>query len=101
MIGSSAAEASRLPERLRGDGPCQDCGTVDNVVWFTDNVFWNQVMGGPVTIGDPGGIVCIPCFVVRVDAAGFHVTGWRLLPEWHWETHDEQAARKAMEAAGD
>ncbi len=78
-----------LPEHLRGDGPCQDCGTLDNIVWFTDNVFWNQVVGGPATMYDPGGLLCIPCFVLRVDAAGLNPTGWRLLPEWRWDERSE------------
>lgn len=73
-----------LPDELRGDGPCGDCGTSDNIVWFADNVFWNAVMGGPEALGDPGGIVCIPCFVTRVKAAGFRPSGWRLYPEWAW-----------------
>ena len=75
---------SELPERLRGDGPCGDCGTSDNIVWFTDNVLWNAVMGGPGTMDDPGGIVCIPCFIKRTDTAGLDPTGWRLTAEWPW-----------------
>jgi hypothetical protein len=89
-----------LPAELRGDGPCGDCGTVDNVVWFTESVFWNRVMRRPdVAAEAAGGIVCIPCFVVRTDAAGLYPTGWRLLPDFHWETRDEREARKARPAA--
>lgn len=73
-----------LPDRLRGDGPCHDCGTPDNIIWFAPSVFWNIVMGGPAAMGDPGGIVCIPCFVKRTDAAGYAPTGWQLTPEWRW-----------------
>ncbi len=84
-----------MPDHLRGDGPCSDCGTSDNVVWFTDNVLWNHVMAFPeVSFDDPGGILCIPCFVVRVDEAGLFPTGWRLLPDFHWETREEREARR-------
>lgn len=75
-----------LPEHLRGDGPCQGCGTPDNIVWFTESPVWNFVMGGPTASSDPGGLLCIPCFVKRADAAGLEPTGWRLLPEWRWTT---------------
>lgn len=70
-----------LPSHLRGDGPCDDCGTRDNIVWFTENPLWNEVC-------PRGGLVCIPCFVQRVDQAGLMPTGWRLLPDWHWTTRD-------------
>lgn len=74
-----------LPERLRGDGPCVDCGTFDNIVWFTDSVFWNQVMGPD----DRYAIVCMLCFVIRTAAVGFWPTGWRLVPEWPWREFSE------------
>lgn len=83
-------DVASLPDHLRGDGPCQDCGTVDNIVWFAENVLWNHVMAATTpgeenpAFYDPGGIVCIPCFIKRVDAAGLAPTGWRLLPEWRW-----------------
>jgi hypothetical protein len=82
---------SALPEDLRGDGPCDDCGTPDNIVWFTESVLWNDV------IKDQGDdkILCIPCFVKRVDAAGYYPTGWRLTAEWHWETKTERDVRRA------
>jgi hypothetical protein len=82
-----------LPEHLRGDGPCGDCGTLDNIIWFTESVLWNAVMRPDGETGDP--LLCIPCFVKRVDAAGLAPTGWRLIPDWHWETTNEYAARKA------
>lgn len=89
----------KVPEHLRGDGPCRDCDTTKNIIWFTDNVLWNEVMAFPeVGSNDPGGIVCIPCFVRRVDRAGLCPTGWRLLPDWHWETREEQAARQIRSA---
>jgi hypothetical protein len=78
-----------MPEDLRGDGPCADCGTLDNIVWFTESVFWNDVVRRDGT----DAILCIPCFVVRVDAAGYRPTGWRLLPEWHWETQADRWKR--------
>lgn len=82
-----------LPAHLRGDGPCGDCGTRDNIIWFTDNVLWNEVMRPPGYESDP--LLCIPCFVLRVDAAGLAPTGWRLVPDWHWETHAERDTRRA------
>jgi hypothetical protein len=83
-----------LPDQLRGDGPCADCGTKDNICWFTESVFWNEV----VRNNDPSAmdaILCIPCFVIRVEAKGYKPTVWRLTPEFHWETAQEQAARRA------
>jgi hypothetical protein len=80
-----------LPHKLRGDGPCGDCGTLDNIVWFTESVFWNAVMRPPGYEDEP--LLCIPCFVIRADAAGYFPTGWRLLPDWHWETKDERQRR--------
>ena len=80
-----------VPDELRGDGPCGDCGTLDNIVWFTESVLWNAVMRPPGSAGEP--LLCILCFVKRVDAAGFYPTGWRLLPDWHWETKDERTQR--------
>lgn len=79
-----------VPARLQGDGPCMDCGTEDNIRWFTDSTFWNEVLGGPGAMDDPGGILCIACFVIRVDAAGFAPIGWRLTPEWRWELWTEE-----------
>lgn len=71
-----------LPAYLQGDGPCQDCLTLDNIIWFTESVFWNAIMRPEGYTRD--GILCIPCFVVRVKDAGYNPTGWRLLPEWPW-----------------
>ncbi len=74
-----------LPEQLRGDGPCQGCGTEDNIIWWCDNPIWNKVLGGEDATDDPGGILCIPCFVVRADQAGLTPTGWKLVPDfWPW-----------------
>ena len=82
LAAPAPVTSAELDARLRGDGPCQDCGTPDNIVWFTDNTVWNRVMGGPGTTDDPGGIVCVTCFVKRADAAGLDPTGWQLTPEW-------------------
>lgn len=87
------AADGRLPRRLHGDGPCQDCGGA-NIIWFADNVLWNRVMGGPDAHDDPGGIVCVTCFVRRVDDAGLAPRGWRLVPDWHWETCAERSVRE-------
>jgi hypothetical protein len=86
---------SRLPDHLRGDEPCQICGTENNIVWFTDSPFWNYV----VRNNDPDAkdqILCISCFVKLVDVKGLHVTGWHLTPEWHWETKAQHEARREI-----
>lgn len=92
IVLTPGPQAGRLCTHLRGDGPCGDCGTVDNLVWFTDNVLWNQVMSHPAPPppGDPGGIVCIVCFVIRAHAAGLDPVAWRLLPDWPWRTRSPQ-----------
>lgn len=70
---------------LHGDIPCADCGTTDNIVWFTDNVFWNAVC-------EPESpILCIPCFIGRVEAKGFRPRAWRILPEWPWPMASKDA----------
>jgi hypothetical protein len=74
----------QLPVHLRGDGPCQSCGTVDNICWFTASPFWNNVVGGPGCMDDPGGIYCINCFVILADKVGMRPTAWQLVPEWPW-----------------
>lgn len=86
----------RLPDRLRGDGPCGDCGSEDNVVWSTESAFWNVIMRPNGETGDP--FLCIACFVIRADAAGYAPTGWQLIPDFHWETRDERWARKRRDA---
>jgi hypothetical protein len=59
---------------------CQDCHGA-NPVWFAPNRLWNLVMGGPSAMGDPGGIVCPGCFILRAEAAGVVPTAWELRPE--------------------
>jgi len=73
---------------LDGDGPCMDCGG-DNIVWFAPNVIWNEVVGGPGTMDDPGGLLCIPCFVVRANKV-LAPSAWRLEPEWPWRYVDPE-----------
>lgn len=93
------AEGEQLPRELRGDGPCSDCGTIDNIVWFTESVFWNAVCRETPEFADREEVLCIPCFVVRADKAGFQPTGWRLLPEWPWARTEERIAwERAYEA---
>jgi hypothetical protein len=43
-----------------GDTRCQACGK-PNAVWFTSADLWNA------TMGDEGGILCIPCFITRAE----------------------------------
>lgn len=71
---------------LRGDGPCQQCGTLDIVTWFAPSVFWNAVVRNhpesPYYESDA--ILCIPCFVALAEEVGFRPTSWQLTPEWPW-----------------
>lgn len=62
---------SRLPSYLRGEGPCDDCGTFDNPVWHTESKFWKDVMGSE------GGIPCINCFIIRAEKK-HKIVSWRL-----------------------
>ena len=61
---------------LKGDFPCMDCGTKDNTIWSTKNVFWNEVMEGV----EGSGILCIQCFARRAEKKT-KVGGWFILPE--------------------
>jgi len=61
---------------LDGDTPCTDCGIDHNIVWFTDNVLWNHVCV------EDNPILCVKCFVRRVEEVGYRPASWRLLPEW-------------------
>jgi len=70
-----------------GDAPCLDCDTRQNIVWFTDSVFWNEVMRigaglEPWRPDIPSPILCLPCFILRAERAGFRPTGWHVSPEW-------------------
>ena len=82
-VPTSAPTSHSVPDHeyrstLDGDVPCQECGTKENPVWFTDSVFWNNVC----TEDNP--ILCLPCFIQRAEAKGFQPTGWRVTPEWPW-----------------
>lgn len=68
-----------IPENMQGDKPCNDCKTEDNPVWFTDDVFWNDVAGQEVRK-----ILCISCFIVRAESK-YKVASWRLIPNWKWQ----------------
>lgn len=83
-----------IPEHLKGDGPCQRCGE-DNIRWFAPDVFWNTVIGGEgYTLGDPGGIYCVTCFVVIADEEGWDVTSWLVVPQWRWSKKKQDQERK-------
>ena len=83
-----ADKAHWLPEHLRGDGPCFNCGTLDNPVWFTDSEIWNGVVRR-----DPGAmdqILCFPCFVTAADIRyEWQITGWSIQPEWREDAAPE------------
>jgi hypothetical protein len=76
---------------LNGDGPCADCGTIENIIWHTANVFWNAVCQ------PDNPILCVRCFVARVEAVGYKPQGWVLEPDWPWvgevnEEHEKKFA---------
>ncbi len=70
-------------EKHLGDNPCQDCKSEKNIVWFTDNVLWNIIMGK-----DRMKIYCIFCFTARAEMK-YKITGWRLLPEFKITNKDK------------
>lgn len=70
-----------------------DCGTINNILWSTESTFWNVIMRPEGETDDNSEILCITCFVIRVDKAGYAPL-WRLTPEFHWETKNEKRARK-------
>lgn len=78
---------SSLPPRLRGDGPCSRCGSIDFPVWVTDSDFWNAVVRSEplpwmahtaTPAGD--GLMCINCLVLLADERGHDVARWKLTP---------------------
>lgn len=77
---------------LDGDGPCAECGAEDNIVWFTDNVFWNAVVRkiAQDRWGKGDAILCIPCFVKIAEALGYRPTAWRLIPDWPWRIWESE-----------
>lgn len=92
LDGRAVPDESKEGGEHHGDGPCMDCGGLNLVVWFTDNVLWNDVVGGPGTTDDPGGLLCIPCFVRRAERR-YAMNGWRLVPEWPWPARWMEPAR--------
>lgn len=71
---------------LDGDGPCADCGSENNIIWFTDNVFWNAVVREDPMRNGYEAILCIRCFVASVERMGYSPVGWRVTPAWRWTT---------------
>lgn len=98
VVGALVAKASgtQLPEHLRGDGPCSNCGTLNNIIWFTDDVFWNAVVRMEPRLTDDAEILCVHCFVIMADQRDYYCT-WRLTPQFRWETKTEAAARREGE----
>lgn len=70
---------------LDGDTPCKDCGTEENIIWFTDSILWNNVIGTKESA-----ILCLRCFVKRVEDAGLEPKSWRVMPEWPWHEDEEK-----------
>lgn len=75
---------------LRGDAPCTECGTTDNLAWHTEDVFWNSVVrqrddgfnGYFVSRWGLDPILCLPCFVKVAEERGYRPTSWRVTPVW-------------------
>lgn len=59
---------------------CQDCGC-HVPVWLAPSPLWNLVMGGPDATDDPGGYICVHCFIRRAEEAGQRPSAWVVLPE--------------------
>ncbi|MEK6879275.1 MAG: hypothetical protein AABY22_06675 [Nanoarchaeota archaeon] len=70
---------SRLDSEITKKENCHKCKRVKNVIWFTDNVFWNDITGDK-----RWWILCIDCFVYLAERE-YKITGWRLLPEFPWK----------------
>lgn len=73
-----ARRSTTIPEAVRGDGPCADCGTADNIGWYVDSDVWNTTC--PPEDGSP--ILCIPCFAARAHERGLSGI-WKLAPDVH------------------
>ncbi len=71
-----------LKYEFKGDAPCADCGREFNPVWWTDNVFWNDVMGDNVVGNERMKIICPLCFMARAEQK--YNCAWRILPDWKW-----------------
>lgn len=63
---------------MNGDIPCVDCGTDKNIVWFTDDVFWNDICRNSKK---DIGILCVNCFVKRAEKI-YNIVSWRLIPNF-------------------
>jgi hypothetical protein len=75
--------ADKKRYKFKGDAPCQYCGREYNPVWYTDNVFWNEVMNDDIKGSESRGqILCPLCFMSfaekKFDCA------WRIIPDWKW-----------------
>ena len=56
---------------------CDDChGPVPS--WFAPNDLWNKVMGGADAKDDPGGMLCVHCFIRRAEIVEVKPAAWRL-----------------------
>jgi hypothetical protein len=67
-----------------GDTVCQACMGA-NPMWWVPSELWNEVMNPdrslPTPGGDPGGILCPTCFLLRADELGIgRVGAWQLYP---------------------
>jgi hypothetical protein len=78
LQGDGTESAALLPDHLRGDGPCDDCGTADNIRWFIASPRWNKVVREG---SDTDAIPCIPCFVKRAHAKGIDPPAWEIVAE--------------------
>jgi len=65
-----------MRKKYRGDGPCADCGTEENPVWYADNDLWNMVMGE-----EGYKILCVPCFAERAETI-MPIIKWELRAEF-------------------
>ncbi len=73
-----------MKDRISGNIACINCLTREDIIWYTDNVFWNEVMGK----NERNKILCVYCFTKRAEKK-FKIMGWRLLPDWKWVKSDE------------
>lgn len=66
--------AAYVLSKTRGEGPCMDCGTLDNPIWFAPSELWNRV------VGSPNGFLCPWCFIVRAERVVDVRGGWLIQP---------------------
>lgn len=75
---------------LHGDAPCAECGTTENIIWFTDDVLWNNVTrrkdnghdGYQMNRWGKEPILCLPCFIGVVEGRGIRPVSWRVIPQY-------------------